>query len=311
MTQVKKRHHYVWRNYLRAWSDSKDLLPSLIKINNKIATPNLMNVAQKKFYYSLKEFTIEEEKNLKKIIINLSNDETEEIFKEYFNLFISYSKAKRILNNNTNIPKEKKSEIEESLKLMKSNFMEDFHSDFEKFGQKLIEVKKVEDLEFLKENASLMKTFLFLCFQYVRTKKMRSTFTKRFESHFNILPKYFNILSFVLATGMANGLMHYKETKIIFIENTSKIDFITSDQPIINLKEHEKNEKGNVKSLEFFYPINPKIAFKIHYNNGKKFEHLKISENEVEKFNQIIFDKSEDFVFAKNTEQLKKYKNCL
>ena len=110
---------------------------------------------------------------------------------------------------------------------------------------------------------------------------------------------------------MANGLMHYKETKIIFIENTSKIDFITSDQPIINLKEHEKNEKGNVKSLEFFYPINPKIAFKIHYNNGKKFEHLKISENEVEKFNQIIFDKSEDFVFAKNTEQLKKYKNCL
>ena len=47
---------------------------------------------------------------------------------------------------------------------MKSNFMEDFHSDFEKFGQKLIEVKKVEDLEFLKENASLMKTFLFLCF---------------------------------------------------------------------------------------------------------------------------------------------------
>ena len=66
MNQIKKRHHYVWRNYLRAWSNSNDLIPSLIKINNKIAITNLTNVAQKKLFYSLEEFTFEEEYYLKK-----------------------------------------------------------------------------------------------------------------------------------------------------------------------------------------------------------------------------------------------------
>tara|TARA_Y100001968_G_scaffold333193_1_gene394649 strand:- start:3710 stop:4642 length:933 start_codon:yes stop_codon:yes gene_type:complete len=310
LNQIKKRHHYVWRNYLRAWSNSNDLIPSLIKINNKIAITNLTNVAQKKLFYSLEEFTFEEEYYLKKIILSLSNKETETIFLEYFNLFTSYSRFKRILDKN-NISENKKSEIEQFLKFMKSNFMEDFHSDFEKFGQKLIDIKKVEDLEFLKDSSALMKTYLFLCFQYVRTNKMKNAFIKNFEGRSTVKAKFFNIISFVIATGMANGLMNYKESKFVFIRNNSKIDFITSDQPIINLKEHETNNKGNVKSMELFYPISPKIALKVHYNDGKNFEHIKIYENEVKKFNQIIFDKSEDFVFASSSEQLEIYKNCL
>ena len=306
MNQKKKRQHYVWRNYLRSWSNSQDLIPALIKIENKIATPNLMNVAQEKYYYSLQEFTIEEEIVLQELISNLSNDDTKDLFQEYFNLFTSYSKLRRVLKNK-NLPTDKRSQIEEKLELMKSNLMEDFHTDFEIFGQKLIEIKNPEDLQFLNNEESLMKTLIFLCFQYVRTKRMQNVFSQKFSNHLTILPKYFHILSFVLATGMANGLRFYKETKFIFIENISDNDFITSDQPIINLKEDEKDEKGNVKSLEFFYPISPRIALKIHYNEGNKFEQLKIAENQVNDYNNIIFEKSEDFLFAQYTKQLEQY----
>ena len=294
----------------RSWSNSKDLIPALIKFENKIATTNLMNVAQEKFYYSLQEFTKEEEVALKEIISNLSNRDTEVIFQEYFKLFISYSQLKRALKSN-NLPKNKLLELENRLDLMKSNLMEDFHSDFETFGERLIQVKKFEDLKFLDDDESELKTFIFLCIQYVRTKRMQNLFIDKFKNHNRILPKYFHILSFVLGTGIANGLRSYKKTKFIFIENISVIDFITSDQPVINLKEDERDEKGNVISMELFYPLNPRIALKLHYNDGNKYEHLKIKEKEVKMFNRILFQKSEDFVFAKNSEQLEEYKKCL
>lgn len=307
----KKRQHYVWRSYLRSWSNSKDIIPALIKKEKKIVTPNLMGVAQEKFYYSLIEFTFEEELILKEIISNLSNDDTKEIYQQYYDLFITYSKFRRILDSD-NLTTKQKSEIEEKLELMKINLMEDFHSDFESFGRKLIKVKEPKDLVFLEDEESLMKTLIFLCFQYVRTKKMQNTFSHKFKNHLIILPKYFHVLSFVLATGMANGLRFYKETKFIFIENISELDFITSDQPITNLLEDEKDEKGNVKSLEFFYPISPKAALKVHYNDeGLKFDHTKAKKEKVEYLNQIVFNRSEEFIFARTTKELEKYKNCL
>ena len=270
-----------------------------------------MGVAQQRFYYSLIEFSIEEEAILKEIIKTLSNDDTLEINLQYYDLFTSYSKLKRLIQRN-NLPQEKRIEIEEKLDLMKSNLMEDFHSDFENFGHRLIKVKKLKDLKFLDDEEALMKTFIFLCSQYVRTKKMQTTFSQRFDNHFTILPKYFHILSFVLATGMANGLRFYKETKFILLENISVTNFITSDQPIINLKEDEKDINGNVTSLEFYYPISPRIALKIHYNAiGHKFDNLKVNKEQVEDLNQIIFHKSQDFIFANCTKQLEEYKNCL
>ncbi len=270
-----------------------------------------MGVAQEKFYYSLIEFTFEEEIILKEIISNLSNDDTKVVYQQYFDLFTTYSKFKRILESK-DLATKRRSEIEEKLDLMRINLMEDFHSDFESFGQKLIRVEKPKDLMFLEDEESLIKTLIFLCFQYVRTKKMQNTFSQKFENHLTILPKYFHVLSFVLATGMANGLRFYKQTKFIFIENISKVDFITSDQPITNLLEDEKDEKGNVKSLEFYYPISPKIALKIHYNDeGLKFDHIKAKKEKVNCLNQIIFNRSEEFIFACTTKELEKYKNCL
>lgn len=275
MNQIKKRQHYVWRNYLRAWSDPNDLIPALIKDEKKVIATNLMNVAQEKYYYSLEEFSIEEENILKEHMLNFSNEFTENIFKDYFDIFTSYSKIKRFLKTN-NIPQEKKEEFKNRLEFLKSNTMEDFHTDFENFGQRLIKIKKFEDISFLHDRESQMQVYIFICLQYVRTKKMQNNFRKKLKNHEMIKPDFYNILSIVIATGMACGLIFTKSTKIVFIENISKTDFITSDQPIMNLKSWDKDLRGNTKTLELFYPINPKIALKIHYEGGLEFEHLKI-----------------------------------
>src|SRR5690606_9199948 len=185
--------------------------------------PNLMGVAQQRFYYSLIEFSIEEEVILKEIIKTLSNDYTIEINLKYFDLFTSYSKLKRLFKHN-NLTQEKRIQIEEDLDLMKSNIMEDFHAEFENFGHELIKVKKLEDLKFLQDEENLVKTLIFLCSQYVRTKKMQFAFSQEFINHYTILPKYFHIISFVVATGIANGLRFFAETKFMLIENISNTD---------------------------------------------------------------------------------------
>lgn len=46
MSTIKKRQHYVWRNYLRGWADKKDHIWALKKDENKILHPELTRVAQ-------------------------------------------------------------------------------------------------------------------------------------------------------------------------------------------------------------------------------------------------------------------------
>lgn len=311
MKNQKKKHHFVWREYLRSWSNEKDIIPCLFKDQRKVETPTLMRIAYRNFFYSLDEFTIKEEIILKEIIQTISNDETMEVNLEFYNTFISYSRTKRELINKK-LPTEKEKDIKDHLDLLKNNLMEDIHSDFEKYGSEIIKIKNLADLKFLEIQEALLKTLIFLCFQYIRTKKMRDNFEKTFKDHYVILPKYNNIISFCMASGIANSLTFHKKTKFEFCKNVSKVDFITSDQPIINMKEDVKDEKGRTIDFEFYYPISPKIAIKVHYrNNEKKFSEKIFEIDEVESHNKTLFNKSENLVFGRTKKQLESYKNCL
>lgn len=57
MSTIKKRQHYVWRNYLRGWADKKDHIWALKKDEGKILCPELMGVAQEKYFYRVHELT--------------------------------------------------------------------------------------------------------------------------------------------------------------------------------------------------------------------------------------------------------------
>ena len=69
----KKRHHFVWREYLRSWG-SNEYIFAYKKSVDKIINPNLMGIAVQNYFYSLDEFTLEEELILKELVKEFSNE---------------------------------------------------------------------------------------------------------------------------------------------------------------------------------------------------------------------------------------------
>lgn len=60
----KKKHHYVWKIYLKPWTDNEQV-PALFKNSKKIINTNPEGIEQQRYFYALKVFTEEEEIMLK------------------------------------------------------------------------------------------------------------------------------------------------------------------------------------------------------------------------------------------------------
>jgi len=308
--QVKKKHHYVWKKYLKSWSENRQV-PALIKKSKKIIKSNPEGLAQQRYFYALEEFTQEEEIILKELVRLWSKESTLKINLEFYENFISYSKLKR-LTKTIDLEDKKNSELKDKLNLLRTNTMEDSHMILESFGKKLISIRKYEDLTFLDNEMEFFFTMIFISFQYLRTKNMQLK-TKSLTVKYDYLsPKFLNFLPFIYATGVADSLTYDKQTRFIFLDNTSEVDFITSDQPLINNKINQLNDNGTIAQLEIYYPITPRIALLIHYQQQKeKYRKISLDSLDVNNYNKTMYEHSNEFVFASSTSQLKEYINCL
>src|SRR5690348_3233680 len=97
MTQLKKKQHYVWKEYLKAWSSGNKIF-TYLKASNKTIFSNLDGVAQERFHYSLQEYTIEEEMILEEAVKNFSHPDVKEMNLDFYAVLTAYSKLKRELS---------------------------------------------------------------------------------------------------------------------------------------------------------------------------------------------------------------------
>ena len=80
------------------WSN-KDQIFTSFKSSGKIFKTNLDRVAQERFFYSLEEFTEEEEIILKELIELGSNEIVRPLVMEFYHLITSFSKIYRAIKN--------------------------------------------------------------------------------------------------------------------------------------------------------------------------------------------------------------------
>lgn len=207
-----------------------------------------------------------------------------------------------VLNNNA--------KLEKDLALLKANTMEDIHATFEKFGEKLIAVRKFEDLEFLDNEEDLLPTMIYISFQYLRTKNMQEAIKPVLSRYSYLSEKYLNFFPFIYAPAIANSLAFLKETRYIFFDNNTEIDFITTDQPIINVKKDVVNNAGEVSQMDLYYPITPKKAIIIHYQEQEeKRKYVSIENEQVVYYNNMMLKNAREFIFSSSIEQLNNFLN--
>ena len=96
-----------------------------------------------------------------------------------------------------------------------------------------------------------------------------------------------------------------KETTIALLNNNTAIPFITSDQPIINLKCDYDNDLAETTELTFFYPISPTKALVINGDNTER--QIDVSEEAVREYNSAIARSSSHLIIGNEKEILRQY----
>jgi len=305
MSNIKKRQHYVWRHYLKNWTD-KESIWTLFKKLNKIERTGLMKVAQEKYFYRLSDFTNEEEKLLKNYLEETTPVDLKGLVLDFFTVFTGVSRLKKQMKENLkgNI------KLTEEIRKLEINIMEEAHSFIENEGHKLIRCESISDLKSLDNPESdLFGAVMFLCFQYFRTRQMKTTALQNFKGdgiRETLVRKSWNIISYQMSTILARSVCLDKNVKYAFIKNQTNTPFITGDQPVFNVLSDQRNADGSVIDLELYYPLSPQRALNIHFkkNQTQKFIEKQADEELVYFFNKKVVENSSFYVFADKKEAL-------
>ena len=209
---------------------------------------------------------------------------------------------------------------------------EDFLSSIESETSRWMQAFKKRNFATI-EKQDKRELFLDIVIHYFRTKKNRDILQKNFQNIFsdaalmkkfqefqpninptNIRPESIKHLIFWdWQTALANSL-YAKKACITLLVNETTTPFITSDQPLINLKaDHEnpqqlqKLQPCEVKELLFYYPLSPRIAITIDADNSsEQINTINLQTKDVEEYNDKMVKASHEIIFANGKDILEK-----
>lgn len=299
--QITKRQHYVWRFYLKPWSDDKNTIAC--NRNQKIFRSDLMNIGQENYFYKIEEISDSEAKWVEAIFIDDNFPEfLKKMDKDLITAYRLPYKAIRLLENHGNV---NESEFENIL----HEGEEKAFGTTEQIGQKYLEKLYNEDASFYnnKDDKSIFN--IFISEQYFRTKRMQDAL-KRMPDRGIDFNKLRGPIRHIMAFNLAYALTYRndKDYHLNIIKNQTNLNFITGDQPVINRYATKEKQNKTVHELELYYPITPKLAIIITENKYLDSDLILIDENKIKEFNDLIFYNSLEQVYASSEADLERYK---
>lgn len=291
MSTNKKQQHYVWRYYLKPWTES-DLV--WCRRDNKIYNPNIMGVAQERYFYKLKSLSSPDVDFLKRII-EISQPSLKKVNENWINGFKLISDIEKIYSGKENVDEYATKEID----VVINNLEENLHAGIEEIGKKYLNLIYNQSTDFFSTENGRQEFAFFICSQYMRTKNLQSRFISEFGYSEGIdSGAVWSVLRHILSTNISLTISSDKGFKIRLLENETKTPFITGDQPVINTF-FNRNDDNLSQGLEFYCPIGPNVAILVYREsfslfNGRKSLGLK----DVENYNLLIKESSHDQIFG-------------
>ena len=279
-----RRHHYVWRRYLRAWAIKEQIA---CYSDSKFFATNLMNVAQEKGFNDLRP--------LNGIELYIFDQLLEScIPKEHMEMLERWPEAFRFfhtLYSSSNI-----SELTTYLHTVE----EDLHTTIEQRGEKYLERLLNDDCSFYDDLEDRLRFNSYLTLQYSRTAafKNRMCSNSNLQMHGANMENIWQILKFPCSMSFAINLSIFDDVfRPVIATNPTRHELITGDQPVVNSYEIPTG-------LEVYYPLSPKKAF---FLTNKETPKRIMEPEDVIQCNKIIARASMKQIYAKQMNYLKDF----
>jgi hypothetical protein len=272
--QIKKRQHYVWANYLSRWGNGTNNVFYLTK-KGKIANDSIRGIAVEDYFYKITKLNNAHIEVIKAVSVQ-SPPELQKWHKSLLEGIISVQKLKE---------RESEQEIkglDSAFNVFACNILEDLHSAWETSAKKVLEELANERIDIL-EDTEIMCVFMnFFGHQITRTKPFKElclqsanllkSESKEDNEWLNVIQEVTWFLNFIWGMNIGYSLFisRNESTQSLLINDTD-LPFITSDQPIINIHPALFERDSSIpKSLVFYYPISPRVAY--IYSDSDQFK---------------------------------------
>ncbi|CNI08286.1 Uncharacterised protein [Yersinia thracica] len=301
--EKKTRHHYVWAHYLRDWTLDGTNIHYITKRDN-VACDSVRGLGFEKDFYKMGMLREED----KEIILMMTKNCHDTLKKLHWDFAEMIFNAQKLFSKMS-------PEIFDKFgvdfnELMSSNLFENYLSQQESSAIDILNHLRAGNLAHLEDNSIYYDFCYFLGYQCTRTIKMKKLLTlslyanespidvrKRLEDFYE--RNWWFMCSF-MATNLSYDMSLNSNRKVILINNNTNIDFITSDQPVINL-----NPEGHTgEYIDYYYPLSTRRALLILTSDNLYLDPHELCNEDVIMLNSKIAYHSGNTIFGSSNEAL-------
>ena len=171
----------------------------------------------------------------------------------------------------------------------------------------ILEQLRHEQTDFLSDYDLTMEFFRFVSHQYLRTRALRERIGE--ELRHSLLGRNFGHLKHLVCHCTAENIgaslfVDRSKFEILFLRSGSNHEFITGDQPIVNLFRAD-GEDSPPTELAFYYPLEPHLSM-VLLPKACGLNSMKVPPTIVDELNNHIAQKAREFLVARRMESLRK-----
>lgn len=310
--QLKHKHHYVWQKYLKSWCNNELEIYHNTK-RGKIIPTSTKGLVVEDFFYKIQPINQTQIDSIIKFSL-LCGEKNRRLHESILSNIIAIKKFSDIYKK-SNI-KDKDADI--LLEAIMCNFIENHHTKIESNALPIINELILEKIEIFKNKDYIENYISYISEQFTRTKKAREDLIKSISSSSHIVDDQLDrenkinislILSIILAENIKSYLIeNISKYKISMLINETSTSFITSDQPVINIKYFKDYGNFSDDEINLYHPISPKIAIMISPKNScYHIEKIKINLELADTLNKLISKNANMQIFGNSEISIQPY----
>lgn len=294
--EKKRRQHYVWKHYLKAWTVDNQLFCFR---DGKVFETNPNNVAIVRYFYRFKPLSESDVDAIRYYFINGMNSTLKSNAEEWLDIFLGIQEYLVKLGNHPG----KSQESDELLELLEINFGEEIQTRIESNAIPIIDALRNYDVSIFNDIERLIPLTMYLGFQYFRTRKMEGIALDKM-GHINTIEigAIWGLMRVIYGFNVGSGLFNtYKTWSVKYLDVPSGFEYIASDQPLINIADNPMSDK----EFEFYYPLTPELAIQLKpLSSSPGVTRSTISEDELISMNVTLAASSFEQIFARSERTL-------
>lgn len=312
---VVRKHHYVWAYYLSAWSNgnNKNIWHETSK--GLIRHDSIKGLAREQDFNKIHALS---DKDIF-FIERWPGSDSPALQKFHKSQIAYFKKASTLIDCHIGHEHlDKYAELKNLSEAIQFGIFEKTHTAIENLAKPILDDLKLGNTSILQNNQHMTNFCNFIAQQLLRTKKVKDKSLESMQPHTNINPvvKMINemttqnwwIISYRLALNLGHSLSSSATLDHhTLIKNETKIDFITSDCPVINIHKSAENQTEGYppESLDLYFPISPKLAYIISAEDKYNALASGINEKAVKQLNIKIAKNSHLSIFGTSHQSIK------